>query len=240
MTTTAGIRIGAHAIEQGIDQLVQGLAVGRGVGEGGGGLFHGSSNRVRSGRRASQCSPHRDGVPGPARAGGRAGILRPVPPTHPPRWLFVCTANINRSPAAASWGEQLLAERFVAAEIRSAGTHAWQGAEAGAYTIDAMRELGQDLRAHRSQPLDPELLRWADEIVVMEPMHAETALTLEPSCEPRLRRLWTWIPGSFEEVPDPQGQDLDAHRAAVRLIGQALEVLVEERLAARRAARAGS
>jgi protein-tyrosine-phosphatase len=151
----------------------------------------------------------------------------------PPRYLFVCTANINRSPMGAAWVERYLTERFVAGEIRSAGTHAWEGAEAGAYTIDAMRELGFDLRQHRTTPLSAELVEWADHVVVMEPMHAEVVSKVAPD---KVVRLWHWIDGA-EEVDDPQGQPLEAHHRAAANIGEAVGKMVAEHLAARRARR---
>ena len=152
----------------------------------------------------------------------------------PPRYLMVCTANINRSPMAEYWARKVLADRFVAAEIRSAGTHAWEGSEAGAYTIDAMRELGFDLRDHRTTPLNRDLIEWADHVVVMEPMHAEVVSTLVN--EDNLVCLWHWI-DQADEVVDPQGQPLEAHREAAERIGRAIQAMVGEHLAARRASR---
>ena len=161
------------------------------------------------------------------------------PPTvapRSPRYLFVCTANINRSPIAAAWARRLLEDRFVVGEIRSAGTHAWEGAEAGAYAIDAMRELGFDLRSHRSQRLSKELLDWADQVVVMEPMHAEVACELlGPSGDrSKILQLWEDLPEQADHVWDPQGQALEVYRTSARVIGQSLEVLLVRLLSERR------
>jgi protein-tyrosine phosphatase len=152
----------------------------------------------------------------------------------PLRYLFVCTANINRSPMAATWVEQHLAERFVMAEIRSAGTHGWDGAEAGAYAIDAMRELGHDMRAHRSQPINEELLAWAEYVVIMQPMHEERIRGSVDS--KKIVRLWDFVDGA-DRIVDPQGHDLDAFRVAAASIRDATKLMVAAHLAARRAAR---
>jgi protein-tyrosine phosphatase len=152
----------------------------------------------------------------------------------PPRYLFVCTANINRSPMAAAWAEQHLAEHFVVGEIRSAGTHAWGGAEAGAYAVDAMRELGHDMRAHLSQPVTDELLDWADHVVVMQPMHEDV---VGERGGDKLVRLWDYVEGA-EQVVDPQGQPLKTYQAAAQSIGTAVLAMVTDHLAARRARRA--
>lgn len=152
-------------------------------------------------------------------------------------YLFVCTANINRSPTAATWAEQHLANRFVTAQIRSAGVAAWQGAEASAYAIDVMRELDMDMRNHRSQPISEELLEWADHIVVMEPGHADYIRTLLPEAGPRIIGLWTYLAESEEHVPDPHRQGIEVFRASCKSLGVAVEKLIEEHLAARRAAK---
>ncbi len=154
-----------------------------------------------------------------------------------PRWLFVCTANINRSPMGEAWARQRFAERFVSADVRSAGTHAWGDAPAGADTTEAMHECGFDIRPHRSTRLDADLLAWADVVVVMEPMHAEIALELDPTVEPKLRRLWTYMDGDVDHVHDPIGQPLDAHRTAAKRVGEATTKVVDEWFAQRRAQR---
>ncbi len=149
----------------------------------------------------------------------------------------MCTANINRSPMGEAWAKQLFQKRFVMAEVRSAGTHAWGDALAGADTTEAMRELGFDLREHRSTRLTSELLAWADVVAVMEPMHAEVALELDPSVEDKLVRLWSFLPGQPDHVEDPIGQQLEAHRAAAVRVGDATKAAVEQWFARRRAAR---
>lgn len=155
----------------------------------------------------------------------------------PPQYLFVCTANINRSPAAAAVAkERLTSEHFIAAQIRSASALGWDGYEAGAYTMDAMRELGFDLREHRSSPLTAEVCDWADKIVVMEPGHARRVLELAPHVEDRVLGLWDWMEG-LDHVPDPQGEDLDTHRVCMKRIQGATERLVDDLVAELRAAR---
>lgn len=153
------------------------------------------------------------------------------------RYLFVCTANINRSPSAATWAEHHLAARFVSADIRSAGVAAWQGGEASAYAIDVMRELGMDMRSHRSQPTTPELLLWADHIVVMEPGHAKHIIDMQPEVEERIIELWTYLSEQAEWVHDPHRQSIDVFRASCTSLGDAVKRLVLEHLAARRNAR---
>jgi protein-tyrosine-phosphatase len=137
---------------------------------------------------------------------------------------------------AAAWALRLLEDRFVAAEVRSAGTHASGEAQAAAYAIDAMRELGFDLRAHRSTPLDEDLMSWADHVVVMEPMHAEVGLGLlgGDDVERSIRALWRHLGEGADHVPDPHGRALDVYRSSARQIGAATEAFLDESLLERR------
>jgi len=137
---------------------------------------------------------------------------------------------------AASWAARVLEDHFVFAEIRSAGTHAWDGAEAAAYAIDAMRELGFDLRLHRSQRLTEELMSWADHVIVMEPMHAEVAQGLLGSqgASDRVVGLWSYLEEAAAHVSDPHGQELEVYAASARSIGRGVEKLLEMQLEERR------
>ena len=141
---------------------------------------------------------------------------------------------------AAAWAERLLAEHLVVSEVRSAGTHAWVGGEAAAYAVDAMRELGFDLRPHRSQPLDRRLLDWADYVVVMEPLHEAIAgamLAEAPTGSEgraQVEGLWPHLAGGESEVPDPQGRDLPDYRRSAQSIGLAVGRLVDLYLVALR------
>lgn len=149
----------------------------------------------------------------------------------------MCTANINRSPTAAAFAQRTLThDHFIAADVRSASARGWSGEPAGAYTIDAMRELGFDLREHVSRAMSVDLLGWADKVIVMEDDHAERAIAMAPDAEPRIVRLWHFLDEEHGHMPDPHGQDLDNHREAVRRIQGAVAKLVDELLTEWRAA----
>lgn len=155
----------------------------------------------------------------------------------PPRYLFVCTANLNRSPMAAAWAQRHFERSFVAADVRSAGTHAGGRQTAAAYTIDVMREEGFDLRAHRSQRVTADLLQWADKAVVMEPMHHELLCELAPQFAERVVGLWPFLPVESDAVPDPHEQDLTVYRHCRDLIAVATRAFVEQELKERRSRR---
>jgi len=99
-----------------------------------------------------------------------------------------------------------------------------------------MRELGFDLRSHRSCPLDAELLSWADHVVVMEPMHAEVARRLFGGVEEssKIHGLWMHQALPADHVADPQGQSLDVYRASAREIGTSLKAFFDPAVTASR------
>lgn len=139
---------------------------------------------------------------------------------------------------AAAWAHRHFERSFVAADVRSAGTHGGGRQPAAAYTIDVMREEGFDIRAHRSQGLKPELVTWADKVVVMEPEHRDIVLGLAPELGDRVVGLWPFLPFDAEAVPDPHGQELPVYRHCRDLIAVATRSFVEAELAERRARRA--
>lgn len=90
--------------------------------------------------------------------------------------LYVCTANICRSPSAAA----LLQDAGLpGVEVRSAGVAAVVGAP-GCPVAPAL--VG---RTHASQPLTVELVQWADLILTAAREHQAAVLALDPSARTR-------------------------------------------------------
>jgi protein-tyrosine phosphatase len=101
-----------------------------------------------------------------------------------PRVLFVCTANIVRSPIAAS----LLADRLqrIRADVvvESAGLR-----EAESFIDDgamlALEDYGVDLRLHRSRRLEAAMVNGATLILGLEREHVREAVLLDRTAWPR-------------------------------------------------------
>ena len=85
--------------------------------------------------------------------------------------LFVCSGNTCRSPLAQALAERELAVLGWRVEVRSAGIGAIPGEPASAGSVRAAARHGLDLDAHLSRPVDDELIRWADLILVMSASH---------------------------------------------------------------------
>lgn len=145
---------------------------------------------------------------------------------------------MNRSVTAAAWSEHWLAQRFVNAEIRSAGTHAYDDANAAASTIEVMHPHGFDLRSHRTTRLTSVHIAWADHVVVMEPMHRDVVLGLSPDAQEKVVPMWPFVEESDEDhVVDPHGGPVEGYRLMALSLQEASKKLVAHILAERRKAR---
>jgi protein-tyrosine-phosphatase len=102
--------------------------------------------------------------------------------------LFVCTGNTCRSPLAEGIARDEVQRRgWKHVAVASAGVAARPGDRASEHSVTVAARHGIDLARHRSRPLTPELVDWADLVLAMGPSHldgvwrlggAEKALTL--------------------------------------------------------------
>ncbi len=121
----------------------------------------------------------------------------------PHRLLFVCTANICRSPMAEGWARALAARSGLPLEARSGGVMGLIGRPADPLAVRVMGEVGVDLNEHRSGGLPAPLLAWADRIVVMELRHQRWVGENAPTEAHKVLQLGSF--GGAAEVPDPVG-----------------------------------
>ncbi|WP_407354028.1 low molecular weight protein-tyrosine-phosphatase [Luteimonas sp. R10] len=137
----------------------------------------------------------------------------------PKHVLFVCTANICRSPTA----EALLRHRLPgdAVTATSAGLLALAG-----HPIDPRAEAALAARkltaaGHVARQLTPALIAQADVVLAMEKRHLAALRALAPDARDRTFLLGKWLRNA--EIVDPyRGSDLDFERSC-GLIGDALE-----------------
>jgi len=121
----------------------------------------------------------------------------------PHRLLFVCTANICRSPMAAGLAQAAADRRHLPVEIRSAGILGIEGKPAAANSVAACREVGVDISAHRSRGVTDDDVQWADAVLVMELRHQRKLHQRHPELDGRVLLLGTF--GGQQEVADPIG-----------------------------------
>jgi len=143
------------------------------------------------------------------------------------RVLFVCHGNIIRSALA----EGLLRHHFTRAGVsplvRSAGVAATLGRAADPRAVNAARELGIDLTAHRATPLTRDIVDASDLIFIMDRLNEAEVLARFPNARGKLRRLGSLAMDAAEGdvIPDPYSLDGNAVDAAARRIDDAVREL---------------
>ncbi len=138
--------------------------------------------------------------------------------------VFVCTGNTCRSPMAAALMRQVLDKRGRRdIMVTSAGLAAIAGQPASRHAVEAMRERGVDLSAHRAKPLGDALLRSADRFAVMSASHA-AALAAHGVPSEHIHVLAAQNGG----IPDPYGGTLEDYRRTRDALEKAVEALAEQ------------
>lgn len=132
-------------------------------------------------------------------------------------------------------GERLL-QKALAAEatplnkikVISAGVAAWHGDPASPNAVKALAKTGIEMEQHISQPLSDSLLDKAFLVLGMTPSHL-LALESFPETQPSHVHLFREFLGAdFEsEIPDPYGQNLEAYRACLDSMAEAVPSILE-------------
>jgi len=142
--------------------------------------------------------------------------------------LLVCSGNTCRSPMAAAllrgmWAARLGVKPHELLEhggqVVSAGLGAPSGVRASDEAVELCAERGLDLRAHRSQPLAPELVRAADLVLAMTAGHRRAVIAEVPEAEAKTELL----DPDGADVPDPLGAGIDVYRRCLLAIERALQ-----------------
>lgn len=157
------------------------------------------------------------------------GAIGKLDGRHSTRVLFVCTANICRSPMAAAIFGALAEEMGMACEPCSAGTAALVNEPIASSARMALEEIGINPDGHRARQVDEAMLEGADLVLAMTPQHAAALRHLSVSARPKVHTLLGYAhdaPDS-EGIPDPYGQSMTAYRASVRRLLSGISVLVE-------------
>ena len=120
--------------------------------------------------------------------------------------LFVCTANICRSPMAMALFRDMVKDRadFQEWRIESAGTWAKEGFKASPFTLAVVSDRGLPLSQHRSRIVSQEMLSSFNLILTMEKGQKESLQVDFPQIRTRVYLL-SEVAGTLGDVKDPIG-----------------------------------
>ncbi len=139
-----------------------------------------------------------------------------------PNVIFICTANICRSPMAEKFFQQQLEQRGLTGihHVASAGTWAQEGLPADRIVTRIVEDqYGLSLQDHRSKEVNKELLADQDVILVMEKNQRE-ALQIEFTEQaPRIFLLSEMVGQEFD-IADPHRQSEQEYQKAAQQIYQ--------------------
>lgn len=142
-----------------------------------------------------------------------------------PTILFICTANICRSPVAEALFAAWLRTQALGGNWRaeSAGTWAEPGLPASTYSQEVLGALGFDISSHRSRRVDRPMIEAADLVLCMTHSHREALQAEFPDLAGRIQLL-SAMAGLPHDIADPYGgprQGYVAMAADMRLLIEA-------------------
>ncbi len=161
-----------------------------------------------------RCQGHSDQAAGPPRRGRIP--MKSV--------LFVCTANMCRSPLAEGLMKRMVDEREEADDwrIESVGVGALDGQPATFESVLVAAERGVDIGGHLSRAATLERLELFSLVLVMEQRHEDILVSEFPQLSARVR-LMTELVGETGDIEDPVGTGIENYRLMADRVEEILE-----------------
>jgi protein-tyrosine phosphatase len=142
--------------------------------------------------------------------------------------LFICTANICRSPMAVGIFDALAGDMGLEVSAESAGVRALTGEPAAPNTAQVIEEMGMDIGEHRAQQVDADMLQRADLALTMTPHHRDLLRQEFGSFSEKIYTLPEYATNDATAgIADPYGHSINAYRASSREILNYIEGTVK-------------
>lgn len=142
--------------------------------------------------------------------------------------LFICTANICRSPMAEAIFNALAEDAKLAVRAESAGVAALEGEPTAPKASEALEEVGIYAEARRARQVSEPMLEEADLVLAMNPRHVAALRRLSEDSSHKIYTLPEYAKGtpSEEAISDPYGLPMSAFRTCVRRLFENLDQVV--------------
>ena len=134
--------------------------------------------------------------------------------------LFVCTANVCRSPMAQEIFNALAADGRLPIRAESAGTAALEGEPMAPNTVAVLEEAGIYPAPHRARQVSGTMIEEAALVLTMSPRHAAKLRPLASVSPTEILTLPEYATGAPDQggIPDPYGLTMATHRNTMRQI----------------------
>jgi protein-tyrosine phosphatase len=143
--------------------------------------------------------------------------------------LFVCTANVCRSPMAEAIFNALAEDKQLHFRARSSGVAALENEPMTPNARAALEEVGIPAGHHRARQVTESMLREADLVLALSPRHTAELQRRYCGLSHKIHTLPRYASGAPGEdgVADPYGQTMTAYRASVHQLVGYIDGLVE-------------
>lgn len=145
--------------------------------------------------------------------------------------MFVCTGNICRSAMADVMLKSKIKNTDLEnkLEVFSAGTHADTGSHATFTAIEAMEELGIDLKPHRATNIMDSNIEDMDFILCATSKHKQLVLAIFPKLQDNVYTIKEFAEYDIEsglDISDPWGYDLSVYRSCASLLENCIDNII--------------
>ena len=111
---------------------------------------------------------------------------------------------------------------------RSAGAYALDGSPASREAVKVMAEMGIDLRDHRAQQLNNDLIQWADLILTMTEAHYQEIISQYGVPGEKIFTLAKFSRNEHADVIDPFGSGIETYRQCARQIQDMMKEIIKK------------